>query len=400
MTAIFARVFGLLLVLLSGFAVAPASAANAPVAQSGLDSGACAPWPRWEAFKEKFISADGRVIDLDSADARTVSEGQAYGLFFALVANDRREFEKILDLTQNILAQGDLTKHLLAWLWGKRSDATWGVIDSNSASDADLWFAYTLLQAGRVWRDRRFAALGTLLARNLLSQEVARVPGLGWSILPGRTGFRLSDDVWRFNPSYVPLQVLRGLDVEPRDHAKWRRVIESSRRLLVETAPHGFSPDWSRYHAAKSKPGFTPDAATHAEGSYNAIRVYLWAGMLASEDPDAAGLLAAFRPMADYVEQHGAPPEKVDTSTGKPGPNAGNAGFSAALVPFLQALGKPVLAQAQAARVAQLEAKTPSGYYSQVLSLFGLGWHEGRFRFRADGSVWLAWDQSCTKLSR
>jgi endoglucanase len=122
--------------------------------------------------------------------------------------------------------------------------------------------------------------------------------------------------------------------------------------------------------------------------------------MLAGNDPDAARLLTVFRPMADYVERHGAPPEKVDTLTGKPGQNAGNAGFSAALVPFLQTLGKPELARAQAARVAQLEAHAPLGYYSQVLSLFGLGWYAGRFRFRADGSLWLAWNQSCAGISR
>jgi endoglucanase len=396
LSAIFARLADLLAMLLIACAVMPAQAGGAATVRPGIASRACYAWPRWEAFKDNFISADGRVIDVGSADARTVSEGQAYGLFLALIANDRPQFEKLLDMTQNILAQGDLTKHLPAWLWGKRSDGTWGVIDSNPASDADLWLAYTLLQAGHIWHERRFTALGTLLARQVLSQETARLPGLGWSLLPGSKGFHPSADIWRLNPSYAPLQVLRGLNAALPEHAKWRQLIETSRRLLIETAPHGFSPDWAQYQSAKGKPGFTLGTATSALGSYNAIRVYLWAGMLDRTDPDLALLLKTFRPMVDYVRKHGFPPETVDTATGKSGPNAGNAGFSAALVPFLQASGEPLLAQAQAARVAQLETQTPLGYYSQVLSLLGLGWQAGRFRFRADGGLWLAWQHGCT----
>lgn len=394
-SAAFARLAGLLAVVLTACVVMPTQAASAATVKPGATSRACAAWPRWEAFKGSFISTDGRVIDVGSADARTVSEGQAYGLFLALVANDRPQFDKLLDMTQNILAQGDLTKHLPAWLWGKRGDGSWGVIDPNPASDADLWLAYTLLQAGRIWHERRFTALGTLLARQVLSQETARLPGLGWSLLPGSKGFHPSAGAWRLNPSYAPLQVLRGLDAVLPEHAKWRQLIETSRRLLVETAPHGFSPDWAQYQSAKGKSGFVPDTATRALGGYNAIRVYLWAGMLDRADPDASLLLKTFRPMVDYVRTHGFPPETIDTATGESGPNAGNAGFSAALVPFLQASGEPLLAQAQAARVAQLETRTPSGYYGQVLSLLGLGWQVGRFRFRANGSLWLAWRHGC-----
>lgn len=396
----FAKLMGLLAMVLIACSVVSAQATSLAATRAGLAAHSCSAWPRWEAFKDKFISADGRVIDVGSDDARTVSEGQAYGLFFALVANDRSQFEKLLDMTQNILAQGDLTTHLPAWLWGQRSDGTWGVIDSSPASDADLWMAYTLLQAGHVWHERRFIALGTLLARQILSQETARLPALGWSLLPGPKGFHPSADVWRLNPSYVPLQVLRGLNTALPEQAKWRELIGTSRRLLVETAPNGFSPDWAQYQSASGKSGFLPDKATSAMGSYNAIRVYLWVGMLDRADPDAALLLKTFRPMVDYVQKHGFPPETINTVTGKPGPNAGNAGFSAALVPFLQTSGEPLLAQAQAVRIEQLETQAPLGYYSQVLSLFGLGWQADRFRFQANGDLWLAWQQGCPTESR
>ncbi|MDB5987259.1 MAG: cellulase, partial [Nevskia sp.] len=57
-------------------------------------------WPAWQNFAEAFVQDDGRVVDW-TADARTVSEGQGYALFFALVANDRARFERILAWTES-----------------------------------------------------------------------------------------------------------------------------------------------------------------------------------------------------------------------------------------------------------------------------------------------------------
>lgn len=61
-----------------------------------------------EQFKKDYISQEGRVIDPSDARKITTSEGQSYGMFFALAANDRAAFDNILDWTQNNLAQGSL----------------------------------------------------------------------------------------------------------------------------------------------------------------------------------------------------------------------------------------------------------------------------------------------------
>jgi len=374
---------------------------------------ACGPWDRWAYFKATFVSADGRVIDVGQADGRTVSEGQGYGLFFALVANDRPTFDKILGWTQANLAQGSLSGHLPAWLWGHKSDGSWGVIDANAASDADVWLAYTLLQAGRAWRDPHLSELGAALARRIVEQETALLPGLGLTLLPGPQGFQTSADTWRLNPSYTPLPLLRGIanllpptqPVAPAASsqpgvtaispaagaAAWRALAQSAQIVLTHTVPHGFAPDWVQYRASGGDGAFEADPRSGALGSYDAIRVYLWAGMTAPQDPAVGDLLLSLRPMVDYVAEHGYPPEKIDTTHGTFGPHAGPPGMSAAVVPLLVASGAPELAQAQFARIAELEAKTPSLYYGQALMLFGFGWYEGRFGFDADGSLRLAW---------
>ncbi|MGU7775410.1 cellulose synthase complex periplasmic endoglucanase BcsZ [Burkholderia sp. MR1-5-21] len=379
-------------------ASAALAAGSKPTAQATRDAGAAcaagvAAWPRWDAFKRDFVSADGRVIDVGSADVRTVSEGQAYGLFFALVANDRPAFDRMLAWTENNLAQGDLSAHLPAWLWGRAADGAWRVLDANAASDADLWIAYALVEAGRLWRERSYTARGALLAKRVLDDETAMVPGLGVTLLPGPVGFRLANDLWRVNPSYAPPQVIRGLGARLPDDRRWAALAASTGRVLLDTAPKGFSPDWALYRAGA---GFAPDPSTHAESAYNAIRVYLWAGMLDPADPLAAPLLARFAPFADHIAAHGAPPEKVDTTTGVAGPNDGNGGFSAAVVPFLDARGQHALADAQAARVETLARQSPPGYYTSVLTLFGLGWRDGRYRFAADGTLGVHWrEQPC-----
>ncbi|WP_109127039.1 cellulose synthase complex periplasmic endoglucanase BcsZ [Dyella sp. C11] len=366
---------------------------------SGSAAAVSCTWPDWDHFKQGMVSADGRVIDASTPEQVTVSEGQAYALFFALVANDRAMFDRVLNWTQNNLAQGDLTKHLPAWQWGRheakdgdKSAPAWGVLDSNPASDADIWIAYTLLEAGRLWHERSYTALGTTMARAIVAQETAVIPGLGRTVLPGPAGFHPKDDVWRLNPSYVPLQVMRHLATALPQQVEWKAMQASSATLVTATAPHGYSPDWVLYQSGK---GFAPDEQTKAESAYNAIRVYLWAGMLA---PDAAGrssVLDAFRPLADYVAAHGAPPERVDTQSGTPGANDGNSGFSAAVAPYLAALGRNDLAQAQVQRSRSLATQSPPGYYSQVLSLFGLGFLDGLYRFDGDGALVPAWMSTC-----
>ncbi|QHM73326.1 Endoglucanase [Mixta intestinalis] len=344
----------------------------------------CANWPDWEQFKRDYISEEGRVIDPSDGKNITTSEGQSYALFFALAANDRQMFDLLLNWTENNLAAGDLTQRLPAWLWGQESASQkWQVLDNNPASDADLWIGWTLLQASRLWHSRSYQVTGTLLLSRVAKEEVADLKGFGLMLMPGKYGF-IDDDSWMINPSYLPLQLLAGVAHLP---GPWAEINRNALRLLQQSAPKGLAPDWYRWQRGS---GWRPDKSKGPLGSYDAIRVYLWAGMLSDDDPRKATLLNHFAPMARLTEEQGNPPERVNVLTGAT-TNQGNVGFSAALLPFLQ--GSFALT-AQQQRVQQ-QPPGNDAYYSSVLALFGTGWQEKRFRFSAQGDLLPLWEQPC-----
>lgn len=330
-----------------------------------------------------------------------MSEGQAYALFFALVAGDRARFEGVLRWTEEQLAGGDLSLRLPAWRWGRRADGSEGVLDANSAADADLWIVYALGEAGRLWRERRYLALSSVLAERVLLEETAVLPGLGRTLLPAPRGFSFDARRWRLNPCYLPLFLARWLVVRSGDR-RWAEVLQSQLRVLRDAAPRGFVPDWIDYRAgttgattqAGASAGFLAAGASPAErsGSYDAVRVYLWLGLTAAQEPERAALLRHFAPMADLVEQGGTVPLSIDAFDGQ-AQGSGPAGFQAALLPFLDVCGRAAVARRLALGL-EVHGAPADAYYGQALSLFALGWREHRYALAADGSLLPAW-QTC-----
>ncbi len=349
--------------------------------------GSAAGWPAWQAFRARFVSGTGRVSV--NEQGQTHSEAQAYAMLFALTAGDRECFGALVRWTEDNLCAGDLTARLPAWLWGQREDGRWGVMDDNAAADADLWIAYALAEAGRLWKDERYQALAATLAARIVREETAELPGLGRTLLPAPQGFDLGEGRWRLNPSYLPLQALQGLE-RATGQQVWRGLARTALRVLVESAPRGFSPDWVVYDAAR---GLVPDTESGGRrlGGYNAIRVYLWAGTLHRAAAGRAALLKALRPMADWVREHGHPPASVDSVTARAS-GAAPVGFSAALLPFLQASGADEALRLQQLRL-QARAPRPDAYYEQCLTLFGEGFMAGAYRFDVGGRLQPRWKE-------
>jgi endo-1,4-beta-D-glucanase Y len=362
-----------------------------------LLSGSCARaasgWPFWDRYAARFITADGRVVDPDR-NSMTTSEGQSYAMFFALVAGDVSSFERVRAWTQNNLAQGDLAQNLPSWSWGKGDGGSWQVLDQNSASDSDLWIAYSLIEAGELWQKPEYTRAGQGLLQQIAKQEVARLPHIGPVLMPGRVELFSSADHWVLNPSYMPLPLLFGV-AQAAPAGPWKEMALALPGWLQLASPAGYAMDWVQYQNGHFSPGGTTPSQPDY-GSYDAIRVYLWAGLTPKQTPGAAKILEIFSPMAHLMRQSTTPPERIGPD-GTALSMASPPGFSAALGPFLWASGENAAAAAQQ-HLVQLDFDKQTGllgapprYYDQNLALFAIGWEEQRFRFTPDGKLRVQW---------
>jgi endoglucanase len=373
----------------------PTRAAPAPGATC---SAAVSTWPGWLAFKQALLTREGRIADPRDGRFHTVSEAQAYALFFALVANDRPAFDALLAWTERELCAGDPATTLPAWHWGRDEAGHWHVLDRNAASDADLWLAYTLAQAGRMWQEPLLLDKAGRLASLIADREVVPTGPSRSQLLPGPVGFSDTSGQLRLNPSYLPLPLLRWFTAYAAGPV-WPGLLQGSLQLLHASAPHGLAPDWhlmSMRPATSAPPpaGSAPLRLSREQrlGGFDAIRVYLWLGLTAPQEPERARLLARHAPMCELVERLGQPPLSVDPArrAADQRPSPGPRGFAAALLPFAQAQGRSRCEAVLRDRLRH-EPADARVYYDAALDLFAQGHLDARYRFGVDGSLWTAW---------
>ena len=386
-------------VLLALALVTPAMAARPPCGEPA--------WPLWHAYASRFVQADGRVLESSLENNHSTSEGQSYGMLFALIGNDPQRFDKVWRWTAANLAGSAIGTRLPGWLWGQGADGQWRLQDSHSASDADLWFAYALLEAARLWHRPDYRQDALRLMATIEAQLVVDLPGLGPMLLPGPEGFIQPGPLWRLNPSSLPLPVLRRLAKEVPS-GPWPAIAHNTATMISQSSPHGFVADWVGYQGTSAQTGgFVSDPIKGETGSYDAIRVYLWLGMSDVREPLAAPLLKQLDGMARLTAATGRPPETVQVLQGSV-QGQSPFGFSAALIPYFHAKGQSDVALVLRQRaeqdlreaLARPDASAgPPRYYNFMLSLFAFGWADKHYRFREDGTLKLSWETACTRIT-
>jgi endo-1,4-beta-D-glucanase Y len=361
-------------------------------------------WPAWDGWASRYVQEDGRVLESSLTQNHSSSEGQAYSMMFALIGNDPVRFDHLWQWTKANMMGSDLGNRLPGWLWGKGADDKWQLQDGNSAADADLWMVYALLEAARLWKKTDYRDDALRLLTTIESQLIVELPGLGKMVLPGPEGFTQRNVLWTFNPSYLPIPLLRRLAKET-PKGPWKEIADNTVTMIQRSSTNGYAADWVAYRITTPQSGkFVVDPNKGDLGSYDAIRVYLWAGMTPAKDPAFKPLLAALDGMQQATTSTGSPPEKVRVGTGA---LEGTApfGFYAALVPYFMARGETRLAEQMQRRaqensdaaLAQNNQRPELLYYNMMLSLFGLGWAEKRYQFRNDGTLKLSWEKSCAR---
>lgn len=285
-------------------AQAPAGRENAPLAED------------WQAFKRRYLAPDGRVVDTGNAGI-SHSEGQSYGMLFAVHFEDRAAFDQMWEWIQRTLRRA--TDSLFAWKYVPRSGVP--VPDQNNATDGDLLIAWALLRAARKWGEAAYAESATRIARDILRACVTDFVGRR-ILLPGARGFSRGNTIV-VNPSYFAFGAYRALSRLVPD-ANWAALEASSLDILRSSALGRWHlpPDWceiSRDATIRPAPDWPP------RFSWDAVRVPVhlaWAGLR------EAPVEAAARFFFDQTHSY-RPPAWTDLYRNQIAPYPGHAGILA-----------------------------------------------------------------------
>ena len=203
-----------------------------------------------QKFLDEYVEPDGRVVRRDEG-GDVVSEGQAYGMLIAVAVGDQTRFRSIWKWTKTNLRRAD---GLLAWRWADNK-----VTDVNSAADADLDAARSLVLAGRRFNAPELTKDGRRLGVAILETETVAVgtgvasssdvhpPGT-WVAGSGRTlvgGNWARKAPYVVNPGYFSPRAEREL-FEASADGRWTDISRTQRVLGWQLIGTGMlPPDWA-----------------------------------------------------------------------------------------------------------------------------------------------------------
>jgi endo-1,4-beta-D-glucanase Y len=271
------RVMVVVLALLAAFSSVSASGAPAPATL--LADG-------WRQYRERFVTAEGRVVD-NANGGISHSEGQGYAMLIAERLDDRPTFETIWQWTQsNLLVRGD---GLAAWRW---SPETPHVADHNNATDGDLLIAWALAEASDRWHVSEYKRSARQILEALATNVVAS-SRFGPILLPASTGFAGKDqpDGPVVNLSYWIFPAFKRLRAVS-DAIDWDAITATGKTLigLSRFGPRRLPSNWISVGRAQPEPA----SSFPAVFGYDAVRIPLY---LAWGGPSNRDLLKSFLPL-------------------------------------------------------------------------------------------------------
>ena len=222
----------------------------------------------WSAYKGAFLDPGGRVIDTGNGNI-SHSEGQGYGMWLAVLADNLSDFELIWSFTRTELLVRD--DGLSAWKWDPRTRPH--VTDINNATDGDILIAYALALAAGQWNRQDYAEASAAIASAILKKTVVQRGGRTL-LLPAASGFDEDDreDGPVVNPSYLIFEAFPVLNLVAPSPL-WKALADDG---LAQIGTFAFSDrklpaDWV---SVKTKP--QPASGFPPEFGYNAVRIPLY----------------------------------------------------------------------------------------------------------------------------
>jgi endoglucanase len=236
----------------------------------------------WQAFKQNFIAADGRVVDTGNKGV-SHTEGQGYAMVLATAYDDRAAFDRVWGWTRSTLRRPD---GLFSWRYVP--GAAQPIADRNNATDGDLLICWGLLRAAAKWNrsEDRDEALTIAAA---LKRAVIVTDGNDAYLMPGAEGFT-GPGKRIVNLSYWVFPALTDIAAATADPV-WNQVIATGLRLVHDArfGAYNLPPDWLETAGAlRPADGFPP------RFGYDAVRIPLYLVWAGHGDATYIGAIAAF----------------------------------------------------------------------------------------------------------
>lgn len=223
----------------------------------------------WHRYLDDYVRPDGRVVDVEKGGV-SHSEGQAYGMFLAVAANDPVTFQRIYSFTMaHMRGRSD---RLVSWIYNPNYFPR--ITDTNNATDGDIILAYSLTLAALKWDWPTYLQAANPIIDQIADELLVRKNG-HWIVKPAAFGFgREHEDGPVLNLSYYiygAFLLFHAVTEDDRWLDAWRSGLELTERAVNLSG--GFAPDWVTLNSQRwlsPANGFAP------KSSYDAVRIPLY----------------------------------------------------------------------------------------------------------------------------
>jgi endoglucanase len=161
-------------------------------------------------------------------------------LLRSFLMDDKKTFDLVYSWSKYNLQRKD---GLFSWLWGENKNGDYKILDQNSASDADVDIAFSLILAYEKWGDKNYLDNALIIINSIWQNETRDIDG--HQILTPGVVQNCCDKV-ELNPSYFSPYAFRLFQKYDSNH-DWDKVVDSSYYLLdlaTQKSAIGLPPDW------------------------------------------------------------------------------------------------------------------------------------------------------------
>jgi endoglucanase len=244
----------------------------------------------WQKYKTTYVEEGTFRTINKQQDNVTTSEGQSYTMFRAVMMDDQATFDGAYQWTKDNLWRDE--DRLFSWLFGKDTDGEFRVLKAqggyNSASDADIDIALSLIFAYNRWKKDEYKGDALAILKDIWDKEVVEINGVPYLAANNVEKFMSQKVI--VNPSYFAPYAFRIFaEVDPdRD---WMALVDSSYAVLNEvtsssldkSSSAGLPPDWVVIDKKTGEISATGISHLTTNYSFDAIRVpwriavdYVW----------------------------------------------------------------------------------------------------------------------------